>query len=198
MTEPRILHPDPPPPASAVGAIGWLRRNLFSSPLNVALTDAGGLPALRHPAAAAALGVPGCHLERRQPRGVSSRGGLLGVHPGSLRAIHVRLLPGRPALAGEGCSSCADPRRRATVRPRRARQAQGPAGTGFAGGLSRHRLRAVQGGDSRSARSGDQSLGRVAAHPGDCRRRHDCRSAAGGAAGAGPTLATAGHPDACA
>lgn len=33
-----IPKPDLPPPASAVGAIGWLRRNLFSSPLNSLLT----------------------------------------------------------------------------------------------------------------------------------------------------------------
>jgi general L-amino acid transport system permease protein len=38
MAEPRTSHPVPPPPASTVGVVGWLRRNLFSSPLNVALT----------------------------------------------------------------------------------------------------------------------------------------------------------------
>jgi general L-amino acid transport system permease protein len=31
-------HPDLPPPATQVGVIGWLYRNLFSSPLNIALT----------------------------------------------------------------------------------------------------------------------------------------------------------------
>ena len=31
-------HPDLPPPASEVGVIGWLRRNLFSSPANTVLT----------------------------------------------------------------------------------------------------------------------------------------------------------------
>lgn len=31
-------HPDLPPPASQVGVIGWLRSNLFSSPLNTVLT----------------------------------------------------------------------------------------------------------------------------------------------------------------
>jgi len=31
-------HPDLPPPASQVGVIGWLRNNLFSSPLNTVLT----------------------------------------------------------------------------------------------------------------------------------------------------------------
>jgi general L-amino acid transport system permease protein len=31
-------HPDLPPPASTVGVIGWLRANLFSSPLNTLLT----------------------------------------------------------------------------------------------------------------------------------------------------------------
>jgi general L-amino acid transport system permease protein len=31
-------HPDLPPPPATVGALGWLRRNLFSSPLNTALT----------------------------------------------------------------------------------------------------------------------------------------------------------------
>jgi general L-amino acid transport system permease protein len=31
-------HPDLPPPVTEVGLIGWLRRNLFSSPLNAALT----------------------------------------------------------------------------------------------------------------------------------------------------------------
>lgn len=31
-------HPDLPPPSSSVGAIGWLRQNLFSSPLNSLLT----------------------------------------------------------------------------------------------------------------------------------------------------------------
>ena len=38
MVEPRIPHPDLPPPATTIGAIGWIRRNLLSSPLNVALT----------------------------------------------------------------------------------------------------------------------------------------------------------------
>ncbi len=38
MTEARIPHPDLPPPVSIVGPIGWLRRNLFSSPLNILLT----------------------------------------------------------------------------------------------------------------------------------------------------------------
>ncbi len=31
-------HPDLPPPASSVGLIGWAKTNLFSSPLNIALT----------------------------------------------------------------------------------------------------------------------------------------------------------------
>jgi general L-amino acid transport system permease protein len=31
-------HPDMAPPASEIGVIGWLRRNLFSSPLNTLLT----------------------------------------------------------------------------------------------------------------------------------------------------------------
>src|SRR5262249_6781063 len=31
-------HPDLPPPATQVGAIGWARRNLFSSPTNTVLT----------------------------------------------------------------------------------------------------------------------------------------------------------------
>ncbi len=41
MTETPVSHvpqPDLPPPVSMVGAVGWLRGNLFSSPLNVALT----------------------------------------------------------------------------------------------------------------------------------------------------------------
>lgn len=41
MTEPpvsRAPRPDLPPPGSTIGAIGWLRRNLFSSPSNIALT----------------------------------------------------------------------------------------------------------------------------------------------------------------
>ena len=33
--------PDLPPPASTVGVIGWVRHNLLSSPLNVALTIVG-------------------------------------------------------------------------------------------------------------------------------------------------------------
>ena len=31
-------HPDLPPPASTVGAVGWLRQNLFSSPVNIFFT----------------------------------------------------------------------------------------------------------------------------------------------------------------
>ncbi len=31
-------HPDLPPPATEIGMVGWLRRNLFSSPLNTLLT----------------------------------------------------------------------------------------------------------------------------------------------------------------
>ena len=34
-------HPDLPPPTTSVGVIGWLRQNLFSSPLNSLLTLAG-------------------------------------------------------------------------------------------------------------------------------------------------------------
>ncbi|MGH6934085.1 MAG: amino acid ABC transporter permease [Dongiaceae bacterium] len=38
MPHQRVDQPDLPPPASEVGIIGWLYRNLFSSPLNIALT----------------------------------------------------------------------------------------------------------------------------------------------------------------
>jgi general L-amino acid transport system permease protein len=38
MAAVRERHPELPPPASATGAIGWLRQNLFDSPLNGALT----------------------------------------------------------------------------------------------------------------------------------------------------------------
>jgi general L-amino acid transport system permease protein len=38
MAETRVPHPSLPPPVSIVGPIGWLRRNLFSSPLNILLT----------------------------------------------------------------------------------------------------------------------------------------------------------------
>ena len=34
-------YPDLPPPRSTVGVLGWLRKNLFSSPLNIALTIMG-------------------------------------------------------------------------------------------------------------------------------------------------------------
>ncbi len=38
MAEPRLPHPDLPPPAHTIGAWGWMRRHLFSSPFNAALT----------------------------------------------------------------------------------------------------------------------------------------------------------------
>ncbi len=38
MTEPHKPLPDQLPPVATVGVLGWLRRNLFSSPLNAALT----------------------------------------------------------------------------------------------------------------------------------------------------------------
>lgn len=38
MAETHIPHPILPPPPNSVGVLGWLRRNLFSSPLNIALT----------------------------------------------------------------------------------------------------------------------------------------------------------------
>ncbi len=38
MAETHIPHPNLPPPVSSIGILGWLRRNLFSSPLNIALT----------------------------------------------------------------------------------------------------------------------------------------------------------------
>ena len=38
MAESRAPHPNLPPPPGAVGALGWLRRNLFSSPSNIPLT----------------------------------------------------------------------------------------------------------------------------------------------------------------
>ena len=55
-----------PPPASTIGAFGWLHRNLFSSPFNIALTVLASylLYPRSHPAA---MGLAGRHLERRQP-----------------------------------------------------------------------------------------------------------------------------------
>ncbi len=38
MAQSRLPHPDLPPPPSTIGALGWMRRNLFSSPFNIALT----------------------------------------------------------------------------------------------------------------------------------------------------------------
>ena len=38
MAESRLPHSDLPPPASFIGPWGWMRRNLFSSPFNTALT----------------------------------------------------------------------------------------------------------------------------------------------------------------
>lgn len=38
MTVARTPHPDLPPPLTSVGPVGWLRRNLFSTPLNTLLT----------------------------------------------------------------------------------------------------------------------------------------------------------------
>jgi len=38
MAESRLPHPDLPPPANTMGLLAWVRRNLFSSPLNIALT----------------------------------------------------------------------------------------------------------------------------------------------------------------
>ncbi len=47
------------------------------------------------------------HLERRYPCRLSGQQWrLLGVHPGSFRAVHVRLLPGSPALAGQSAPCC--------------------------------------------------------------------------------------------
>ena len=37
----RQPHPDLPPPASEVGVVGWLRKNLFSSPMNTVLNQTG-------------------------------------------------------------------------------------------------------------------------------------------------------------
>ncbi|WOD13410.1 amino acid ABC transporter permease [Paraburkholderia kirstenboschensis] len=38
MTTPQQRHADLPPPSASIGALGWLRKNLFDSPLNGALT----------------------------------------------------------------------------------------------------------------------------------------------------------------
>ena len=38
MMEARTPHPDLPPPLTSVGPVGWLRRNLFSTPLNSLFT----------------------------------------------------------------------------------------------------------------------------------------------------------------
>lgn len=38
MAEIHVPQPSLPPPSTTVGAVGWLRHNLFSSPLNVVLT----------------------------------------------------------------------------------------------------------------------------------------------------------------
>ena len=32
------MHPDLPPPVSTSGVVGWVRRNLLSSPLNIVMT----------------------------------------------------------------------------------------------------------------------------------------------------------------
>ncbi|MCI5140747.1 MAG: amino acid ABC transporter permease, partial [Candidatus Electrothrix sp. ATG1] len=38
MTTAHTTHPDLPPPLTSVGVVGWLRKNLFSTPLNTLFT----------------------------------------------------------------------------------------------------------------------------------------------------------------
>jgi hypothetical protein len=83
MAEARIPHPDLPPPVSIVGPIGWLRRNLFSSPLNIAADPAGPVSAGHRHSATAALDGAERNLERRHSRRLpGQQRGVLGVYPG--------------------------------------------------------------------------------------------------------------------
>ena len=63
-------HPDLAPPAIEVGVIGWLRHNLFSSPLNAAPHGARARPPLCAGAADRAMGADRCRLGRRDARGL--------------------------------------------------------------------------------------------------------------------------------
>ena len=110
------LVPERPAPVKTTGFIGFLRTRLFNSPTNILITIVSALllwfivvPALKFAAGRCGLDRHGPH---RLPAEKSRRCGrrLLALHPGQVLAVHLRILSGAGALAGQsGLRSCRDP-----------------------------------------------------------------------------------------
>ncbi len=106
-----------PAPVATSGPIGWLRANLFSSPLNAVLTLVVHRPADPGHSAGDPLPVHRCGVERDRSRRVPGRAGrrgrrLLGVRARAAAVFHLRLLSDPAALARRSVLRHAGVRRR--------------------------------------------------------------------------------------
>ena len=150
--------------------LAWLRHNLFSTWYNTLLTLLclwllwQVVPPLLQWA------LFDADFSRHQPRRLHFRGRVLGVHQGALLAVHVRLLPGRSALARQ--SRVPDPDRRAGSAVPAALSPQARARRRHPGVLPDRRLLPVLRRGARPAGGRDRAVGRAVPDPGDRRRRH--------------------------
>ena len=110
------LVPERPAPVKTTGFIGFLRTRLFNSPTNILITIVSALllwfivvPALKFllvDAVWTGKDRTACLAEESRRRGRR----LLAFHPGQVHAVHLRLLSGAGALAGQpDLHSCRDP-----------------------------------------------------------------------------------------
>ena len=96
-----------PAPIKTTGFVGFLRTRLFNSPTNILITIVSALllwfivvPALRFVLIDAVWTGKRPHRVSRQKRRRCGRR-LLAVHSGENRSVHLRLLSGAGALAGQ-------------------------------------------------------------------------------------------------
>ncbi len=107
--------PDMPPPNRSIGAVAWMRENMFSSWLNTLLTlFAFYLIYLVVPPILQWAILDANWVGTSQSR-LHQGGRLLGVHPAAFRPVHVRLLPAGTALARGPDGVAGDCRRGAVV-----------------------------------------------------------------------------------
>ena len=101
------LVPERAAPVKTTGFVGFLRTRLFNSPTNILLTIAERAAAVVHRDSGAEIPAGRCGLARRRPQCLPGRKcrtsgrRVLAVHRGEVHPVHLRILSGARALAGQ-------------------------------------------------------------------------------------------------
>ena len=160
------------PPRSEVGVLGWLKHNLFSSPLNGLLDHRRPVADLQGRGSPDQLGRRARGLDRRRRFGLQrrERRRLLALHQGQARLVHVWPLSRCGALARQSDVPTGG------RRPRRAADAahsrEGLERAVRSRAVSDHRVLPAERRHPWPTRGGNAVVGRAARDSGRRQRRH--------------------------